>query len=78
MAEINVSKEFFVEASKCKSVDELLALAKDKGVELSKDVAEKFMAQISESELSIDKIDEVAGGQFCVGAVSIPCVVVGV
>ena len=78
MSESKMSKEFFLEASKCKSADELIALCKGKGVDLSKEAAEQFLAQVSEGELSLDRIDEVSGGQFCVDAVSIPCVAVGV
>ena len=47
-------------------------------MDLSKEAAEQFLAQVSEGELSLDRIDEVSGGQFCVAAVSIPCVAVGV
>ena len=75
---MKVSKEFFLEASGCKTVDELLSLCKDKGVELTRDDAEQFMSQVKEGELSIDNIDKVSGGQFCIGAVSVPCVAVGV
>ena len=78
MAELKVSKEFFLEASACKTVEDLLALCKEKGVTLSQEEAETFLAQVKESELSIDNIETVSGGQFCVGAVSVPCVAVGV
>ncbi len=78
MSEFKMTKEFFLEASKCKSVDELLALCKEKGVDMSKEAAEQFLTQVSESELSIDNIEDISGGQLCGGALSIPCVGVGI
>lgn len=78
MSEFKMTKEFFEEASKFKTVDELTAFCKEKGVELTKEQAEAFIAQVGEGELSIDKIEEVSGGSLCGGAVSIPCVAVGV
>ncbi len=78
MAELKMSREFFLEASACKTADELLKLCADKGVELTKDEAEKFLAQVKEGEISLDRVDTVNGGQFCIGAVSIPCVGIGV
>lgn len=78
MSEFKMTKEFFLEASKCKGVDELLALCKEKGVDMTREAAEQFITQVSESQLSIDNIEEISGGQLCAGAVSIPCVAVGV
>ena len=56
-----------------------------RGITVCKEWASSFMAFYTwatangyEKGLSLDRIDEVSGGQFCVAAVSIPCVAVGV
>ncbi len=56
------TKEQIAKAAACKSVDELLALAKAEGVELAREEAEKFFAQLSGSALNLDEIGAVAGG----------------
>ena len=53
-------------AMACKSVDELLELAKAEGVELAKDEAEKFFAQIGKQDLALEDLSTVAGGA-CAG-----------
>jgi hypothetical protein len=78
MPDMKVSKEFLAEALKCATADELLAMCKEKGVALTREEAEKFLEQVKEKELSLDSIEDVEGGQTCIGAVSIPCVAVGV
>ena len=55
-------------AAACKSVDELLALAKAEGVEMARAEAEKFFASLSNKELNLKDLDAVAGG-MCVGNV---------
>lgn len=52
-------------AMACKSVDELLELAKAEGVELAKDEAEKFFAQIGKQDLDLEDLNNVAGGAGC-------------
>ena len=56
------TKEQIAKAAECKSVDELIALAKAEGIELAKDEAEKFFAQLNGSALNLDEIGDVAGG----------------
>lgn len=62
---MNFTKEQIEKAAKCKSVDELLELAKAEGVELSKADAEKYFAQLSSGELSLDDMTDIAGGACC-------------
>lgn len=62
---MNFTKEQIEKAAKCKSVDELLELAKAEGVELSKEDAEKYFAQLSSGELSVDDMTDIAGGACC-------------
>ena len=58
------TKEQIEKAAACKSVDELLALAKAEGIELAKEEAEKFFAQLGGNALNLDDISDVAGGCF--------------
>lgn len=69
---MNFTKEQIEKAAKCKSVDELLELAKAEGVELSKADAEKYFAQLSSGELSLDDMTDIAGGA-CAGNACAQC-----
>ncbi len=69
---MNFTKEQIEKAAKCKCVDELLELAKAEGIELAKDEAEKYVAQLSRGELSIDDMTDIAGGA-CAGNVCAQC-----
>ena len=56
-------KELLEQAKKAKSAEELMALAKENGVELTKEEAEAYFAQLNKSgELSDEELDNVAGG----------------
>ncbi len=46
----------------CKTAEELLALAKAEGIALTREEAEKYLAQVSKRELSVDELEGVAGG----------------
>ena len=61
------TKEQIQKAAACKSVEELLELAKAEGIALAKEEAEKYYAQLSGNTLNLDDIGEVAGG--CMGNV---------
>lgn len=66
------TKEQIAKASKCKSVEELIALAKTEGIELAKEEAEKYFAQLQNRELNLNDVADVAGGCFtnvCAGDV---------
>lgn len=56
------TKEQIEKAAACKSVDELLALAKTEGIQMTREEAEKYFAQLGENKLSVDDIGNVAGG----------------
>jgi hypothetical protein len=43
-----ISKEMFLKAVQCKSADELIALAKTDGIELTKEEAEAYMGELPE------------------------------
>ncbi len=61
---MQLTKELIAKAATCKSVEELLALAKAEGLELSREEAEKYFSQLSDQKLGVDEIDSVAGGCF--------------
>jgi hypothetical protein len=71
-----MSKEEFVGALDCKTADDLIAYCSERGHELSRDDAEKFLAVNEEQELTVDNIESVAGG-LCAGAISIGCLGIG-
>ena len=49
----------------CKNADELIALAKTGGFELTREEAEAFMAELTDVELDANTLKHVAGGGFC-------------
>ena len=57
-----LTKEQVQKAMACESVDELMELAKDGGVELTKEEAEAYMAEMDDVELDSDALKQVAGG----------------
>ncbi len=56
------TKEQIQKAAACKSVEELLELAKAEGIALAKEEAEKYFAQLSGTALKLDDIKAVSGG----------------
>ena len=57
-----LTKEMFVKAMQCETADELIALAKTGGYELTKEEAEAYMAEMEDVELDSDTLKQVAGG----------------
>ena len=52
-------------AMACETVEELMALAKAEGVELTKEEAEAYMAEMEDVELDSEALTRVAGGESC-------------
>ena len=57
-----LSKEFIAKAMACKTAEELLELAKAKGIDLTKDEAEAYMAEMEDVELDEATLQKAAGG----------------
>ena len=57
-----ITKEILEKASHCKTADQLVALAKDNGVTLTKEEAEAYLAELENRELDSKALDKVAGG----------------
>ncbi len=58
------TQEQIQKAAGCKSVEELIELAKAEGIELAKDEAEKLFEGLQNPEIGLDDVKEIAGG-FC-------------
>ncbi len=59
-----LTKAQMEKAMACKTADELMALAKAEGYELTKEEAEAFLAEVSEVELSDEVLGKAAGGYY--------------
>ncbi len=57
-----LTKEMIAKAMQCKTVDELMALAKTEGFEITKDEAEAYFAELADVELDEKTLRNVAGG----------------
>ena len=58
-----ITKEMLEKAAKCETAEELIALAKSEGFEITKAEAEAYLAELENTELSPDALDKVAGGR---------------
>ena len=68
-----LTKEQIQKAMACKTAEELMALAKAEGVELTKEEAETYMAEMEDVELDSDALKNVAGGaKACYGVDGCP------
>ena len=59
---IELTKEQIAKAMSCETAEELMVLAKTEGVELTKEEAEAYMAEMEDVELDSDTLKQVAGG----------------
>ena len=60
-----LTKEMIEKVMQCKTADELIALAKTEGIELTKDEAEAYMTELSDCEMENDELKKAAGGDYC-------------
>ena len=60
-----ITKEMIAKAMQCENADELIALAKTGGIELTKAEAEAYMAELTDVELDADTLKKAAGGGGC-------------
>ena len=58
-----LTKEMFEKAMQCKTADELIALAKTAGCEITKEEAEAYLAEMKDMELDDERLKNVAGGR---------------
>ena len=57
-----LTKEQIAKAMSCETTDDLVALAKAEGIELTKEEAEAYMAELEDYELDESMLKNVAGG----------------
>ena len=57
-----ITKEMLVKAMQCHTAEELMALAKSEGREVTKEEAEAYLAEIDDFELEEEALEKVAGG----------------
>ena len=57
-----LTKEQIQKAMACETADELMALAKAEGIELTKEEAESYLAELEDFELDEATMKNVAGG----------------
>ena len=58
-----LTKEMLEKAMQCKTAEELIALAKTGGYELTKEEAESYMTELSDFELDDIELKRIAGGE---------------
>ena len=68
-----LTKEQIQKAMACETAEELMALAKAEGVELTKEEAEAYMAEMEDMELDSDALKNVAGGVCYMAACNDDC-----
>ena len=57
-----ITKEMIQKAMHCKNADELVALAKTEGIDITKEEAEAYLAELADVELDGEQLKSVAGG----------------
>ena len=58
----DITSEMIQKALQCETADELIALANSEGIELTKEEAEVYLAELEDFELDSDVLQKVAGG----------------
>jgi hypothetical protein len=72
-----LTKEQILKALQCENAEELMALAKAEGYDITKAEAEAYMAELADIELDNDMLKPVAGGGSCLTAFGDACYAVG-
>ena len=57
-----ITKEQIAKAIQCKSTEELISFAKSEGIDITKEEAEAYLAELADVELNEDTLKKVAGG----------------
>ena len=61
-----ITKDMVEKAKQCKTADDLIALSKTLGYEITKEEADAYLAELADFELDSKALDKVAGGS-CYG-----------
>ena len=57
-----ITKEMLAKAAQCETAEQLIALAKAEGFEITKDEAEAYFAELADVELGEKALRNIAGG----------------
>jgi len=57
-----ITKEMMAKAMQCETAEELMAIAKVGGIEMTKEEAEAYLAEMDDMELDGEALKQVAGG----------------
>ena len=57
-----ITSEMVQKALQCKTAEDLIAYAKSEGIELTKEEAEAYLAELGDQELDSKQLRKVAGG----------------
>ena len=57
-----LTEEMLEKAAKLQTADELIALAKSEGIEITKEEAEAYLDELTDMELNTEELEAVAGG----------------
>jgi len=57
-----ITKEMLAKAAMCETADELVALARTEGMEITKAEAEAYLSELDNVELDSKALEKVAGG----------------
>ena len=57
-----LTKDMIEKAMACKTAEELVALAKSEGIEITEAEAEAYLAELSECEMKDGQLRRIAGG----------------
>ena len=60
-----LTKEIITKAMQCETAEELMALAKSEGFDISKEEAEAYLAELADVELDGKELKKIAGGDDC-------------
>ena len=58
-----ITKEMLAKAAQCETAEQLIALAKAEGFEITKDEAEAYFAELADVELDDKLLQKAAGGK---------------
>ena len=58
----DITSEMIQKALKCNTAEDLIAYAKSEGIELTKEEAEAYLAELGDQELDSEQLRKVAGG----------------
>ena len=64
----SLTKEQIEKAMACETPEELIALAKEAGVELTLEQAKAYLEELQDVELDPEALENVAGGKFIGGS----------